>query len=441
MDEVIGSNPFTSTELSGFLREFPITDHKPSDAKPTQFFDVIVLGAGGAGMFCAAQAGRRGRRVLLLDHAKQVGAKILISGGGRCNFTNIGASPAQYQSANPHFCKSALSRFRPEHFLELVQGAGISFHEKKLGQLFCDHSAREIVRLLEQMVQEAGVQTLLGCEVLSADSANRSNDAVGTPPGLRFSVSTSLGDFYCESLVVATGGLSIPKIGASGIGYRLARKFGLEVIDTAPALDGFVFEGSEAAQYRELAGLSLETVIHCGAEGKVSFRENILFTHSGLSGPAALQASLYWRPGQALRIDLLPGVDSMEFFRAKKKGGSRALVRSLLSELLPARLAEKFCEKYFPSTLPLPQVSEKALSELCTRLHAWEVWPSGTVGYSKAEVTRGGIDTQELSSKTLEAKKVPGLYFIGEVVDVTGWLGGYNLQWAWSSGWAAGQVA
>ena len=386
-------------------------------------------------MMCASQAGKRGRRVLLLDHSYKLGSKILISGGGRCNFTNLGASPLQYVSNNPHFCKSALSRFTPEDFIQMVREHGIAFHEKKLGQLFCDESAQNIVNLLKDECQKAGVQFQLECNVLNVHSS-------GTQPPDRFTVETSAGIFHSNSLVVATGGLSIPKIGASPFGYEIARQFGLKIVPTVPALDGFKFKNEEVQSFNKLAGLSIDCSITAKGihSGPITFRENLLFTHTGLSGPAALQASLHWKSGDPIQIDLLPDVNCFQWFMNKKQEGSRAQVKNLLSELLPNRFAEQFCDLYFPSLLPLPQVSEKSLLSFCQKLKAWTLTPSGTVGYSKAEVTRGGVDTDELSSKTLEAKKVPGLYFIGEVVDVTGWLGGYNFQWAWSSGWAAGQV-
>jgi predicted Rossmann fold flavoprotein len=402
----------------------------PSD---TENFDVVILGAGGAGLMCAIHAGRRGRSVLVLDHARKLGGKILISGGGRCNFTNLGAGPANYVSRNEHFCKSAMSRYRPTDFIAMVERHGIPYHEKKLGQQFCDGSAQAIVDMLRAEVDEAGARVALETRI---DGVARlpGSDAAEAP---RFRVKTSRGPVTCRSLVVALGGLSIPKIGATGLGYDLARQFGLKLVERAPALDGFTFTADQARDWGNLAGISVD----CGIEtnGK-TFRENILFTHAGLSGPAALQASLHWYPGDEVTIDLLPGHDTLAWFRAKKREGSRAIVRNLLAELLPTRFADRLCDRHFPSTQPLPQVSERALEEFCTLLHAWKLVPAGTVGYSKAEVTRGGVDTDELSSKTLEARKVPGLHFIGEVVDVTGWLGGYNFQWAWASGWAAAQV-
>lgn len=398
---------------------------------PLGRYDVIILGAGGAGMMCAIHAGRRGRSVVLLDHSKKLGGKILISGGGRCNFTNMGASPANYVSKNPHFCKSALSRYQPTEFIQMVKDHDIPFHEKKLGQLFCDHSAQDIVNLLKSECDSAGAKFELECKI---EKVSRLPESQGESQ--RFRVETSKGIFECESLVVATGGLSIPKIGATGFGYQLAEQFGLKLIERVPALDGFTFADAEMKSLSALSGVSIDCVIE--SNGK-AFRENILFTHSGLSGPAALQASLHWNKGDTVTIDLLPGQDVFQWFLKKKKGGSRAIVRNLLSELLPSRFAEHICANHFPSELPLPQVSEKALEAFCELLHAWKIVPSGTVGYSKAEVTRGGVDTDELSSKTMEARKIPGLYFIGEVVDVTGWLGGYNFQWAWASGWAAAQ--
>jgi predicted Rossmann fold flavoprotein len=400
----------------------------------SNFYDTIILGAGGAGMMCAIHAARRGRRVRILDHAKKIGGKILISGGGRCNFTNLNAGPTHYHSQNPHFCKSALSRYRPDDFIQMVKNHEIPFHEKKLGQLFCDESAQNIVNLLVKECEDAGVEFLLECKI---EKLYRKSDPPESNEEENFVIHTESGIFSCASLVVATGGLSIPKIGATGLGYQIAKQFGLAIIPTVPALDGFNFADTEVKNFRELAGVSLDTLISCNG---VSFRENILFTHAGLSGPAALQASLYWNPGDPISLNLLPTTKAFPWFLEKKKQNSRAEMKNLLGELLPKRFTEKFCEMYFHSTLPLSQVPDKTLEEFAERLHDWQIIPSGTVGYGKAEVTRGGVDTNELSSKTMESKKVPGLYFIGEVVDVTGWLGGYNFHWAWASGWAAGQV-
>lgn len=392
-------------------------------------FDVLVLGAGGAGLMCALQAARRGRRTALIERSAAVGRKILISGGGRCNFTNLDVRPERYVSKNPDFSRSALARFTPHDFIRMVEKRGIPYHEKKLGQLFCDRSAKEIVEMLVGECREAGAQFFLGREVRSVEKKER------------FRVETDQGELTGESLVVATGGLSLPKTGATDLGYRIARQFGLGIVETAPALDGFVFGPIEQASFRELSGLSVDSIVACGG---TSFHEALLFTHSGLSGPAALQASLYWQPGQAVRVDFLPALPgrALEEWLLEEKGrGNKAQVKNLLAERLPRRFCEVFCALYCPDARPLPQVSDGQLSELARRLHDWSFIPAGTVGYQRAEVTRGGVDTAELSSKTMESLKVPGLYFIGEVVDVTGWLGGYNFQWAWASGWAAGQTA
>ena len=385
-------------------------------------------------MMCAIHAGKRGRRVLLVDRAEKLGGKILISGGGRCNFTNTGASPAQYVSQNPHFCKSALARYPAENFIKMVRDHGIAFHEKKLGQLFCDGSAQNILQLLKSECDRAGARFQLGCQVKTVTRPAANQDA-------RFDLQTSAGALSSHSLVIATGGLSIPKMGATGLGYQLARQFGIRLVPTFPALDGFTFSPKDTALCRELAGVSIDCILTCNG---VSFPENILFTHAGLSGPAALQGSLYWNTGDEITINLLPNISLHEWLLNKKADGDRSLVKNLLAQLLPARFADRFCELYLPSadllTKPLPQVPESALEAFSHGIHHWTLTPSGTVGYRKAEVTKGGVDTDELSSKTMEAKNVPGLYFIGEVVDVTGWLGGYNFQWAWASGWAAGQA-
>lgn len=387
--------------------------------------DVIIIGAGAAGMMCAMQAGARGKSVLLLDHGKKLGAKILISGGGRCNFTNLGASAAQYVSRNPHFCKSALSRYPSSEFIALIKKHEIAYHERKHGQLFCDHSAADIVALLRAECEAVGARILLDCKVLKVERSKED--------GL-FQVESSQGSFTSRSLVISTGGLSIPKVGATGFGYEIAEKFGLKLTPRAPALDGFTLASNDPLT--DLSGISLEVEMSCNGK---KFREALLFTHAGLSGPVSLQASLHWNPGDSLTLGFLPGQDLFDWFKKRKSEGDRSIVKNLVGELLPARLAENLCRAAFPSTLPLPQVSERALEEFCKQLNAWKVIPTGTVGYNKAEVTRGGVDTDELSSKTMESKKVPGLYFIGEVVDVTGWLGGYNFQWAWASGFAAGQ--
>jgi predicted Rossmann fold flavoprotein len=389
-------------------------------------YDAIILGAGGAGMMCAIHAGRRGKRVLLVDHATKLGGKILISGGGRCNFTNLGAGPANYVSRNPHFAKSALSRFPSSDFIAMVEAHGIAYHEKKLGQLFCDESARDIVALLEKECLNAGAEIRLGTKILSVTRESPDGD---------FTITTDRGDLSAHSLVVATGGLSIPKIGATGLGYDIAKQFGLRMVPRAAALDGFTFSDADAVGFRELSGVSVDVYV---TTNDVRFRENILFTHSGMSGPAALQASLHWYPGDPIFFDWLPDFDLFAWFLEQKKTGVRSVIRNLLSTKLPARFADLLCDQGFPDHSPLPQVSEKALAAFCERIHSWRLEPKGTVGYGKAEVTRGGVDTDALSSKTMECRKIPRLYFIGEVVDVTGWLGGYNFQWAWASGFAAG---
>lgn len=394
-------------------------------------FDVIILGAGGAGMFCASKAASRGRSVLILDHSKKLGAKILISGGGRCNFTNLGATANNYVSNNPHFCKSAFARYTPWDFIELINKYGIKYHEKKLGQQFCDGSAQQIVDLLKSECDETGVRIQLDCQIHKVNPLQTE--------GARFEINTNKGSFTCESLVIATGGLSIPKIGATGFGYTIAKQFGLKVIPTRAALDGFTLTSEDAKNFGDLSGLAVDTITSVNDQ---SFRENILFTHAGLSGPATLQASLHWNPGDEVHFNLVPETDALEYFLSRKKSGNKSLIKNVLGELIPSRLADRFIEVYFPenspfhaamNSMPLAQIPDQPIKELCTRLHNWIIIPAGTVGYNKAEVTRGGVDTDELSSKTMESKKVPGLFFIGEVVDVTGWLGGYNFQWAWAS--------
>lgn len=387
--------------------------------------DVVIIGAGGAGMMCAIEAGKRGRRVALLDHTSKIGRKILISGGGRCNFTNIYAAPENYVSKNPHFCKSALSRYKPDEFTSLVKKHKIAFHEKKLGQLFCNGSSQQIVDMLVTECYNSGAIFRLECRIESIRKEGR------------FVVETNQGNYSCDSLVIATGGLSVPQTGATGFGYSLARQFGLSVIEPEPALDGFVFAERQLKELTELAGISLEAIVRCGG---ATFRENVLFTHLGLSGPASLQASLYWRRGDVVTIDLLPSSDLFTCLLEKRSAGARIQFKNLLAEHLPKRFADRFCS-LFVESLPLPNYTEKQLQAICRQIHAWQLIPGGTVGFRKAEVTRGGVDTDELSSKTMESKRVSGLYFIGEVVDVTGWLGGYNFQWAWASGYAAGQYA
>jgi len=387
--------------------------------------DVIVLGAGASGLMCAATCGARGRSVLLLDHAERIGAKISISGGGRCNFTNREVTAGHYLSNNPHFCRSALARFTPHHLLALIEKHGIRYQEREAGQLFCDSSAREIVAMLQAECERAGVRMQLGCRVAGIASTG----------GAGFTVETGRGTFRSASLVIATGGLSYPKLGASGFGHELARQFGLAVVAPRPALVPFVFMKMDREIFQELAGVSLDAAITCGGKRHAG---KILFTHRGLSGPTALQASLLWTPGDTLGIDLLPDTDILGELLARRP--AKTAVSTLLAEHLPKRLARIWCEQRGIDR-PLSQVSEKAVKEFAAGLHDWRLVPGGTEGYATAEATAGGVDTGELSSKTMEANKAPGLFFIGEVVDVTGELGGYNLHWAWASGVAAGQHA
>ena len=390
----------------------------------SQPFDAIVLGAGAAGLFCAATAGQRGRRVLLLDHAPEPGRKIVISGGGRCNFTNLHTAPDRYLSQNAHFAKSALSRYGPQDFLALIERHGIAWHEKTLGQLFCDGSARQVVDLLLEECAKGQVE--LRCDAAIGE--------VSHADGL-FRVTAGGRHVHAPALVIATGGPSIPKMGASGFAYDLARQFGLKVVQPRPALVPLTLGGEEVF-FRELSGVSADVVARAG---KAAFREAALFTHRGLSGPAILQASSYWQHGEPVDIDFLPDRDG-GWLLAEKRARPRAGLRKLLGEALPERLAITLTERLGADRQELGQMTDKALSAAETRLARWRFQPSGSEGYAKAEVTAGGISTADLSSQTMAARKVPGLYAIGEAVDVTGWLGGYNFQWAWASGWAAGQA-
>jgi predicted Rossmann fold flavoprotein len=377
-------------------------------------FDVVVLGAGAAGLMCALRAGQRGRRVLLLEHAEKVGKKILISGGGRCNFTNLEARPEAFLSNNPHFCKSALARYTQRDFIELVEKHGIAWHEKTLGQLFCDGSARQIVAMLLAECAAAGVDVRVAHRITAIEKPDR------------FMVRTDHGDFDAASVVLATGSLSIPKMGATGFAHDVARRFGLSVTETRPGLVPFT------ARVPDIAGVSLDVV---ASVGRTRFREAMLFTHRGLSGPAILQISSYWRPGQEIAIDLLPDQDAATFLKGRKRLRPKAELRNIVGDLMPDRLAQALAPEGV-----IGERRDKDIETLAAELKRWHVTPTGTEGYAKAEVTVGGVDTDELSSKTMEAKKVPGLYVIGEAVDVTGWLGGYNFQWAWSSGWVAGEA-
>jgi len=390
-------------------------------------WDVIVLGAGGAGLMCAATAARRGRRTLAIDHGDKLGRKILISGGGRCNFTNIGASAKNYFSANEHFAKSAMARFTPQDFIALIEKHGVPYYEKKLGQLFCRDSAQSIVDLLRAECDEAGAEIRLHTKIIDLE-----RDPLGG-----FLVKTDKGNLSAKSVVVATGGLSIPKIGATEIGYKLARKFGLNVTRLDAALVSLTMPPKFLAHFSPISGVSVDTKVTVRNK---TFRENILFTHTGLSGPAILQVSLHWFPNDPIYIDLSPDISMEDVFLSRKKEGSRKGVKTLLAERFTERLGEKLFEEFAAPDSPVCETSDAALERLAEKIHHWELFPLCDGGYGKAEVTRGGVSTAELSSKTLEAKKVPGLFFIGEVVDVTGWLGGYNFQWAWASGTAAGEV-
>lgn len=388
----------------------------------TPSYEVIVLGGGAAGMMCAAVAGKRGRKVLLLEHNDRVGKKIQISGGGRCNFTNLHARAENYLSAQPDFCKSALARYTPQDFLRLVESHGIAYHEKKLGQQFCDRSSGEIIGLLLRECHEAGVEIRTSCRALSVVR------------GGRFQLETNQGGLGCDSLVVATGGLSFPKLGAGDFGYRLARQFGLAVTELRPGLVPLTFSPGQKERWIGLSGVSLPVKIR--NRGRV-FEENLLITHRGFSGPVILQISSYWREGEVLEVDLLPGVDGLEWIR--KQARQSGTLEQALAHFWPQRFAKVWCEE-MQAARPLAQLSGERILEIGRMLNAWKLSCAGTEGYAKAEVTLGGVSTAELSSKTMESRRVPGLYFIGEVVDVTGWLGGFNFQWAWASAQAAGQA-
>jgi len=385
---------------------------------------VIILGGGAAGLMCAREAGRRGRRVLLLEHAERIGKKILISGGGRCNFTNLHCQPENFLSANPHFCKSALARYTPGDFIALVEKHGIRYHEKTLGQLFCDGSAREIVEMLERECRDAGV------EILVSAKPGEIQQTEG------YVVQASGNQFRALSLVVATGGLSIPKMGATAFGYDLARQFGLGIVECRPALVPFTLNPEDRESLCDLAGVSAEVIASvAGDGGSPPFREKLLITHRGLSGPAILQISSYWRAPAAIAIDLAPGQDITAPFRERNAQRDTAAAKTAFRQVLPNRLADRWVDLHPPTDW-----TNRGIAELEQRTHRWEIVPAGTEGYDKAEVTVGGVDTRELSAKTMESRKVPGLFFIGEVVDVTGHLGGFNFQWAWASGFCAGQV-
>jgi len=386
----------------------------------THSFDALVLGGGAAGLMCAIEAGIRGRRVAVLEHSDRLGKKILISGGGRCNFTNLHCQPENFLSANPHFAKSALARYTPQDFIALVEKHGIPYHEKTLGQLFCDRSARDILGMLEAECEHAGVSIFLNTKIQQVERTTE------------FIARASNAEFKAPALVVATGGLSIPKIGATAFGYDLARQFGLAIREPWPGLVPLILSREDCSRYCDLAGVSAEVIASCNGQ---QFREKLLITHRGLSGPAILQVSSYWKESQPLLIDLAPGSEITVVFHDSKTPRNQSALRTELRKFLPQRLADRWLDAHTPTSWTNP-----ALAALEKQVHEWPITPAGTEGYEKAEVTAGGVDTTELSAKTMEASKVPGLFFIGEVVDVTGHLGGFNFQWAWASGAAAGRA-
>ena len=405
----------------------------------THKFDVVVIGAGAAGLFCAAQAGQLGLKVLLVDHSEKVAEKIRISGGGRCNFTNRDATPAQFLGENPHFCRSALSRYTPQDFTELLRRHGIGFHEKHKGQLFCDHSAEDVIDMLLAECAAGQVTRWQPCSIKSVLYADRAG-------AISYQIQSDRGIIEAPQVVIATGGLSIPKIGATDFGYRIARQFGLRLVEPRAALVPLTFDGDAWTPYAQLAGLALPVRIETGApdasakqrKKAVVFAEDLLFTHRGLSGPAVLQISSFWREGQTIRIDLAPGVDLPALLR-RAKAASKKRVANELAAIVPSRLADAWAGQDAALQRPISEATDKALLSLSQRLADWQITPSGSEGYKKAEVTVGGVDTRDLSSQTMESTQ-PGLYFIGEVVDVTGWLGGYNFQWAWASAFACAQA-
>ncbi|WP_136621326.1 MULTISPECIES: NAD(P)/FAD-dependent oxidoreductase [Mesorhizobium] len=391
-----------------------------------QSYDVVIIGAGAAGMMCAVEAAKRGRSVLILDHAAMPGEKIRISGGGRCNFTNIHASPKNFLSGNPHFCISALSRYTQRNFIALVERHRIAYHEKTLGQLFCDGSARQIIDMLVSEMRDRGVELALSTKV---------EDVRKTEEGFVLTLSTVT--VTCQSVVVACGGKSIPKMGATGFGYELAERFGLAIVETRPALVPLTFDANTLERLAPLAGNAVDAEVACG---KTRFSEAMLFTHRGVSGPSILQISSYWREGDEIRIAMLPGVDVADLVRAAKRGNGRQAVQTVLANHLPKRLAQSITERTGIDG-NLADLSDAQIKTVAAAVNDWRIKPAGSEGYRTAEVTLGGVDTNGLDQKTMQAKSVPGLFFIGEAVDVTGWLGGYNFQWAWSSGWVAGQAA
>jgi len=395
-------------------------------ATPATHADVLVVGAGAAGLMCAITAAARGRRVIVLDHANKVGKKILMSGGGRCNFTNTGTTPGNFISANPHFCKSALARYTPWHFIEMVERHRIAYHEKELGQLFCDVSSKLIVKMLMDECAPVGAQVRTHCAI----------ERVTVEDDGTFALATSQGAFRGGRLVIATGGLSIPAMGATGFGYELARQFGHDVLPTRAGLVPLTLSGKHQQRMEGLSGVAMPVTARCNG---MAFSNAMLVTHRGVSGPAILQISSYWQPGDTLTLDLLPGHDAFELLQQWQVERPAAELRTVLSDTLPRRFAQRLCEVWQPSR-PMKQYTLPQLREAAQVLSAWPLVASGTEGYRTAEVTLGGVDTADVSSSTMESRRVPGLHFIGEVLDVTGWLGGYNFQWAWASGHAAGQA-
>ena len=387
--------------------------------------DVVIIGAGAAGMMCAIEAGKRGRRVLVLDHAKAPGEKIRISGGGRCNFTNIHAGPKNFLSANPHFSKSALARYTPRDFLALVERHGIAWHEKTLGQLFCDHSAKDIIRMLLAEMRDVHAELRLETTIESVERH-----------GAGFRVMTVAGPIDAQSLVIASGGKAIPKMGATGFAYRIAEQFGLGIVETRPGLVPLTLDPVQLETIGELSGVAADAEARCG---KTAFREAVLITHRGLSGPAILQISSYWREGLEIVLRLMPDIDIASILKEIRRTHGKQAVQTALGDILPRRLAQFFVEGAKLTGRQLADLSDKTINQLSSSIQAWTIKPAGSEGYRTAEVTLGGVDTNGLDSRTMQAKAVPGLYFIGECVDVTGWLGGYNFQWAWASGFAAGQ--
>ena len=406
----------------GFSRTYRLTD---MTAKIIQT-DVLIIGASASGLMCAIEAGKRGRKVIILDHASKAGKKILISGGGRCNFTNYHISAENYISHNPHFCKSALSRFTQWDFIAMLNDYQIPFHERDHGQLFCDNSAKDILNMLLAECEKSKVNIQLNCEI----NQIRQQEKGG------FTIETSRGQFRSQSLVIATGGLSIPRMGATPLGYKIAEQFGHPVWPTSAGLVPFTLQPQDKEKFSELSGIAIDSMV---SNERIQFRENILFTHRGLSGPAILQISSYWQAGETISINLLPDLDLIEFLIQRKTTQANVKLKTVLGEILPKRLAITLLgQKSLDKTLQA--LSHRCIHDIAQQLQHWQIKPNGTEGYRTAEVTCGGIDCNELSSKTLESNKVAGLFFVGEVVDVTGWLGGYNFQWAWSSGWCAGQV-